>query len=161
MHFIALICFNTCGKKRSKVHWPGSGVKCSQIAFLWRDFVSKKNHWNLTRKCPKLTPCHRAFRRCEVAFCSDFIFCCSRKLHIPSHTITYPDFGCGFLILSHPSLPCCLLEVDMEVEKKVDELPAADPPAQPEEAAVPLAFWGPLGKGIHLGFGTLGYAFCI
>ena len=47
----------------------------------------------------------------------------------------------------------------MEVEKKVDELPAADPPAQPEEAAVPLAFWGPLGKGIHLGFGTLGYAF--
>ena len=48
----------------------------------------------------------------------------------------------------------------MEVEIEVDELPAADPSAQPEEAAVPLTFWGPLGKGIHLGFGPLGCAFC-
>ena len=43
MHFIALLCFNTCGKKRSKVHWPGSGVKCSQKSTFMKRLCIKKN----------------------------------------------------------------------------------------------------------------------
>ena len=48
----------------------------------------------------------------------------------------------------------------MEVEEQMDALPAERPAAAPEDAAVPLALCGPLGEGIRLGFGTLGYAFC-
>ena len=48
----------------------------------------------------------------------------------------------------------------MEVEKQMDEVAAPDLSAEAEEAAVPLPLYGPLGEGIHLGFGALGYAVC-
>ena len=48
----------------------------------------------------------------------------------------------------------------MEVDKQMDEVADPDLSAAPEEAAVPLPLRGPLGEGIYLGFGTLGYTFC-
>ena len=51
---------------------------------------------------------------------------------------------------------CWTFEEHLEKEQKTDALAAA----APEEAAVPLPLCGPLGEGIHLGFGALGYAFC-